>query len=306
MADLTVQLGRLTFPNPVWTASGTFGYGLEYAELTDLSRLGGIVVKGISLKPHQGNPTPRIVETASGMLNSIGLHNIGLDAFLNDKLPKLREINENVIANCWGVTVEEYERVAEALGKAPGIKALEINISCPNIKKGGIAFGTDPDTAHELAVRIRQATDAFLIFKLSPNVTDITRIAKAVVDAGADALSCINTITGLAIDLKTRKPKIAGVTGGLSGPAIKPIALRMVWQVAKAVDVPVIGVGGISNAEDALEHIVCGASCIQVGTANFPNPKATIEIIDGINAYLLENKIASVSEMIGSITGDEI
>ena len=304
MADLAVRLGRLTFPNPVWTASGTFGYGTELADLVDLSRLGGIVVKGISLEPVSGNPPPRVVETASGMLNSIGLHNVGLRAFLAEKLPRLRDVNENVVANCWGVTVDDYCRVAEALGKADGIKALEVNISCPNIKKGGIAFGTDPEVAHDLAVRIRAATDAFLIFKLSPNVTDIVAIARALVDAGADALSAINTLSGLAIDLEKRRPKLGGVTGGLSGPAIKPIALRMVWQVARAVEIPVVGIGGIMDATDALEHLVCGARCVQVGSATFANPGAAIEILDGIDAWLDARGIAAVGDVVGTLRTD--
>jgi dihydroorotate dehydrogenase (NAD+) catalytic subunit len=301
MADLTVRLGRLTFPNPVWTASGTFGYGVEYQDVIDLSRLGGIVVKGISLLPVTGNPPPRIVETASGMLNSIGLHNIGVRAFLDDKLPRLRAVSENVIVNCWGVTADDYCRVAEVLGKAEGVRALEVNISCPNIKKGGIAFGTDPDVAGDLAARMRAATDAFLIFKLSPNVTDVTAIARALQEAGADALSAINTLTGLAIDLETRTPKLGGITGGLSGPAIKPVALRMVWQTARAVSIPVVGIGGIMDARDALEHIVCGARCIQVGTATFARPGVAIEILDGIAAYLDERGIPSIESLVGTL-----
>ena len=300
MADLTVQLGRLTFPNPVWTASGTFGYGLEYEEMTDLSRLGAVVVKGISLKPVKGNPPPRITETSAGMLNSIGLHNIGLDAFLNDKLPRLREKTPNVIANCWGTTVDEYVRVAEALGKARGIKALEVNISCPNVKKGGITFGTDPNVARELAVAMRKATDAFLIFKLSPNVTDITEIALALEDADADALSAINTITGLAVDLEKRRPRLGGITGGLSGPAIKPVALRMVWQVAGAVKIPVVGIGGIMDARDAMEFLVVGASAVQVGTASFANPGAATEIIDEMRDYLDQKEIPRAADLIGT------
>lgn len=301
MADLTVRLGRLTFPNPVWTASGTFGYGLEFEEMMDLSRLGGIVVKGLSLEPVKGNPPPRITETAAGMINSIGLHNVGVRAFIENKLPRLREITPNVIANCWGTTVDEYVRVAEILGNEDGIKALEVNISCPNIKKGGIAFGTDPQVAHELATAMRKATGAFLIFKLSPNVTNIATIATALEDAGADALSAINTLTALAIDLDKRKPKLGGVTGGLSGPAIKPVALHLVWRAAQAVQIPIVGIGGIMTARDALEFVVAGASCIQVGTANFSSPGAAIDILEGIETYLDGHGIASLSEMVGTL-----
>jgi dihydroorotate dehydrogenase (NAD+) catalytic subunit len=301
VADLTVTLGRLTFPNPVWTASGTFGYGVEYDELTDLSRLGGIVVKGISLQPVKGNPPPRIVETSAGMLNSIGLQNIGLRSFLDDKLPVLRAKNANVIANCWGTTVDEYCRVAEALGNAEGVKALEVNISCPNIKKGGITFGTDPDVAGDLARAMRNATDAFLIFKLSPNVTDIAEMARALEDAGADALSAINTITGMAVDLEKRRPVLGGVTGGLSGPAIKPVALRMVWQTVRAVSIPVVALGGIMEAKDALEYILVGAACVQVGTATFANPATAIEIIDGIDAWLDAHNMTSLDDLRGKL-----
>ncbi len=299
--DLRVDIGRLTLRNPVMTASGTFGYGGEYAPFVDLDRLGAIVVKGLSLQPSAGNPPPRIVETACGMLNAIGLENIGIEDFVRKRLPFLQRLQTPVIANVYGKTVNEYEKLAARIDGVDGIAAIEVNISCPNVRAGGMAFGVDAAVAADLVGAVRRRTAKPVTVKLSPNVTDITAIAKAVVAAGADSVSLINTITGMAIDIRKRRPRLANITGGLSGPAIKPVALRMVWEVARAVDVPVIGVGGIMNAEDALEFLIAGASAVQVGTANFVNPAATEEIIDGISDYLLKFGMRSIQEIIGSL-----
>ena len=299
--DLRVDIGRLTLRNPVMTASGTFGYGGEYAPFVDLDRLGAIVVKGLSLQPSAGNPPPRIVETACGMLNAIGLENIGIEDFVRKRLPFLQRLQTPVIANVYGKTVNEYERLAARIDGVDGIAAIEVNISCPNVRAGGMAFGVDAAVAADLVGAVRRRTAKPVTVKLSPNVTDITAIAKAVVAAGADSVSLINTITGMAIDIRNRRPRLANITGGLSGPAIKPVALRMVWEVARAVDVPVIGVGGIMNAEDALEFLIAGASAVQVGTANFVNPAATEEIIDGLSDYLLKFGMRSIREIIGSL-----
>ncbi len=299
--DLRVDIGRLTLRNPVMTASGTFGYGGEYAPFVDLDRLGAIVVKGLSLQPNAGNPPPRIVETACGMLNAIGLENIGIEDFVRKRLPFLRRLQTPVIANVYGKTVNEYERLAARIDGVDGIAAIEVNISCPNVRAGGMAFGVDAAVAADLVGAVRRRTAKPVTVKLSPNVADITAIAKAVVAAGADSVSLINTITGMAIDIRKRRPRLANITGGLSGPAIKPVALRMVWEVARAVDVPVIGVGGIMNAEDALEFLIAGASAVQVGTANFVNPAATEEILDGITDYLLTFGMRSIREIIGSL-----
>ncbi len=299
--DLRVDIGRLTLRNPVMTASGTFGYGGEYAPFVDLDRLGAIVVKGLSLQPSAGNPPPRIVETACGMLNAIGLENIGIEDFVRKRLPFLQRLQTPVIANVYGKTVNEYERLAARIDGVDGIAAIEVNISCPNVRAGGMAFGVDAAVAADLVGAVRRRTAKPVTVKLSPNVTDITAIAKAVVAAGADSVSLINTITGMAIDVRKRRPRLANITGGLSGPAIKPVALRMVWEVARAVDVPVIGVGGIMNAEDALEFLIAGASAVQVGTANFVNPAATEEIIDGLSDYLLKFGMRSIREIIGSL-----
>jgi len=299
--DLGVTIGGLVLKNPVMTASGTFGYGVEFQSLIDLERLGAIVVKGLSLKPSRGNPPPRIVETASGMLNAIGLENVGLDAFLATKLPFLRRLSTPAIVNLYGTCIEEYVALAERLDRVAGIAAIEVNISCPNVRCGGMAFGVDPLQAHALVRAVRQRFGGTLIVKLSPNVTDIAAIAERIADAGADAVSLINTLTGMAVDIRSRRPRLANITGGLSGPAIKPVALRMVWQVARRVKIPVIGIGGICCAEDALEFMIAGASAIQVGTANFFNPCAAIEILDGIAQFLGEERIASVRELTGTL-----
>lgn len=299
--DLQVRIGKLHLRNPVMTASGTFGYAREFSQLVNLHRLGAVVVKGISLEPRPGNPPPRVVETACGMLNAIGLENVGLEGFIDQKLEFLRGINSRVIVNILGDTIEEYGILAEKLNGMEGVDALEINISCPNVKKGGVAFGTVPEMAAEVTTVVKQRTDLPVIVKLSPNVTDIGLMARAVEEAGADAVSLINTLIGMAIDPKTRRPRLANVIGGLSGPAIKPIALRMVWQTAQAVSIPVIGIGGITTAEDALEFILAGASAIQVGTANFYQPQAAEAIIDGLRAYLKEQGESSIQSIIGGL-----
>jgi dihydroorotate dehydrogenase (NAD+) catalytic subunit len=303
--DLTVNIGGLELQNPVMTASGTFGYGREYAPYMDLNRLGGIVVKGLSLEPSKGNPPPRIVETACGMLNAIGLENVGVDAFIRDKLPFLKTLRVPTIANIYGKTVAEYARLAERMEPLEAVKGLEVNISCPNVKEGGVAFGADPKLAHEVVDAVRARTTKALMVKLSPNVTDIALMARVAADAGADALSVINTITGMAVDLSTRRSKLANITGGLSGPAIKPIALRMVWQCAQAVNIPVIGIGGIMNATDALEFMMVGATAVQVGTANFINPDCAIGILDGMQAWLQEQGIDDVKKLIGTLVTEE-
>lgn len=300
-SDTRVNIGNLELKNPVMTASGTFGYGAEFKDLVDLNQLGAIIVKGLSLKPSRGNPPPRIVETASGMLNAIGLENVGLADFLTYKLPFLRKFATPLIINIYGETIDEYALLAARLNEVQGISGLEINISCPNVKQGGIAFGADAKSAFKVVSAVRKATVLPLMVKLSPNVTDITVMAKSAQEAGADSISLINTITGMAIDIQSRKPCLANITGGLSGPAIKPVALRMVWQVANAVSIPVIGVGGIMNAKDAIEFLIAGACAVQVGTANFVNSRATMDIIDGLKTYLLDNQIKHVKELIGSL-----
>jgi dihydroorotate dehydrogenase (NAD+) catalytic subunit len=299
--DLTVDIGGLKLQNPVMTASGTFGYAREFESYIDLNRLGGIIVKGLSLEPARGNPPPRIVETDCGMLNAIGLENVGVDAFIRDKLPFLATLCPPTIVNLYGKTVDDYGALAERLEPLDAVKGVEVNISCPNVKEGGIAFGSDPKLAHEVVRVVRSKTTKHLMVKLSPNVTDITRIARVAEDAGADALSVINTITGMAVDLASRRPRLANITGGLSGPAIKPIALRMVWQTAQAVNIPIIGVGGIMNATDALEFMMVGATAIQVGTANFINPASTLEILDGMQAWLCNAGIDDVKKLIGTL-----
>jgi len=301
--DLTVQIGHLKLKNPVMTASGTFGYGEEYSEFVDLNVLGAVVAKGISLKPMEGNPSPRICETPCGMLNAIGLQNVGLKKFLKEKLPYLRKFDTRVIVNVFGNTINEYVKLSKALDNA-GVDAIELNVSCPNVKKGGMIFGTDKKALAGLIAKVRQSVNkAILITKLSPNVSNIQEFSRIAEDAGSDALSLINTIPAIAIDIETRKPKLANITGGLSGPAIKPIAVRMVWEASKAVKIPVIGIGGIINAEDAIEFILAGATAIEVGTANFVNPKATTEIIEGIEAYLQRKGILDVKDIIGGMDG---
>ncbi|MCM0081713.1 dihydroorotate dehydrogenase [Geomonas sp. Red32] len=299
--DMSVEIAGIKMRNPVMTASGTFGYGAEFVGYLDLESIGAMVSKGLSLKPKAGNPTPRIVETPGGMLNAIGLQNVGVDAFINQKLPYLKDVDTPVIVNLYGNTLEEYGEVAARLDGQPGVAGIEVNISCPNVMQGGIVFGTDPQAAQEVVRLVRNNTSKPMIVKLSPNVTDVVLMAKACADAGADALSLINTLTGMAIDLDKRRPVLANVTGGLSGPAIKPVALRMVWQVAKAVKLPLIGIGGIMNARDALEFILAGATAIQVGTASFLDPGAAQQIARGMEAYLAEKGIPSIASMIGAL-----
>ena len=301
-SKLEVNIGDwLTIKSPIMTASGTFGYGEEFSQYVNLQRLGAIIVKGISLEPRIGNPPPRIIETTGGMLNAIGLENVGYEKFVSEKMPFLKEAGAPIIVNILGDSIEEYCLLAEKLTDIVGISALEVNISCPNVKKGGVAFGTDPVMVNEVTRSIRTRTSLPIIIKLSPNVTDITATAKAAEDGGANAVSLINTLMGMAINSKTRKPELANIIGGLSGPAIKPVALRMVWQVAQAVDIPVIGVGGIMNTEDALEFMIAGASAVQVGTGNLVNPDTTERIIDGLIAYLDESGCNSINEIIGSL-----
>ena len=298
---LAVNVGGILMKNPVMTASGTFGYGQEFASLFDLNRLGGIVVKGLSLKPAPGNPPPRTVETCGGMLNAIGLENVGLEAFVRDKLPFLKSLDTAIILNIYGHNTQEYAELTERIHELEGIAGVEVNISCPNVKVGGMAFGTDPNTAYQVTKAVREKTRLPLIVKLSPNVTDITTIARSVEQAGADAVSLINTITGMAVDVERRRPTLANCVGGLSGPAIKPIALRMVWETVQAVRVPVIGVGGIMDTMDALEFLMVGAHAIQVGTANFVNPQTSVEIVEGLGTYLEENNLSDISQVIGSL-----
>lgn len=298
---LAVNVGGIPMRNPVMTASGTFGYGEAFASLFDLNRLGAIIVKGLALKPVPGNPPPRTVETCGGMLNAIGLENVGLQAFVKEKLPFLQSLDTPVILNIYGRNVDEYGKLAERINDLEGVAGLELNISCPNVKAGGIAFGTDPKMAFQVTQGVREKTKLPLIVKLSPNVTDIASIARSVEEAGADALSLINTITSMAVDVETRRPKLGNTIGGLSGPAIKPIALRMVWETVQAVGIPVIGIGGIMDASDALEFLIVGARAVQVGTANFVNPRATVDIAEGLKRYLVEKDIPDISQLIGSL-----
>ena len=270
-----------------------------------MNRLGAIIVKGLSLEPSKGNKPPRVAETPCGMLNAIGLENIGIEAFIEKKLPFLKTLSTPTIVNIYGKSIDEYCRIAERIEEIDGISGIEVNISCPNVKKGGIAFGVKPKSAYKVTKAVREKTSKTLIVKLSPNVTDISEIAVSAVDAGADSLSLINTITGMSIDINTRRSRLANITGGLSGPAIRPIALRMAWQVAQKVKVPVIGVGGIISAEDAIEFFIAGATAVQIGTANFVNPRATIEIIEGIEKYLTDRNISSLSEITGTLDTDE-
>ncbi|UFS70426.1 dihydroorotate dehydrogenase [Geomonas sp. RF6] len=299
--DMSVEVAGIKMRNPVMTASGTFGYGAEFAEYMELDSIGALVTKGLSLKPKAGNPTPRIVETPGGMLNAIGLQNVGIDAFITEKLPYLAGVSTPVIANLYGNTLEEYGEVASRLDGLPGVAGIEVNISCPNVKQGGIVFGTDPGCAAEVVSLVRRNTTKPLIVKLSPNVTDVVEMAKSCADAGADALSLINTLTGMAIDLDRRRPVLANITGGLSGPAIKPVALRMVWQTARAVKLPLIGIGGIMNGRDALEFILAGATAVQVGTASFLDPGAAQRIAQEMELYLAEHGIADVKSLIGAL-----
>ena len=299
--DLTVRIGHLQLKNPVMTASGTFGYGEEYSEFVDLNKLGAIVVKGISLKPMCGNPPPRIWETPCGMLNSIGLQNVGLKRFVKEKLPYLKNFDTSVIANILANSIQGYVHLSKALDDA-GVDGIELNVSCPNVKKGGITFGTDKKTLAKLISKVRQSVKkAVLITKLSPNVSNIQEFAKIAEDSGSEAISLINTIPGMAIDIETRRPRLANITGGLSGPAIKPVAVRMVWESYNAVKIPIIGIGGILDAKDAIEFLLAGATAVAVGTANFVNPKTTVTIIEGIEEYLRRKNINTVKEIIGGL-----
>ena len=298
---LAVEIAGLKLKNPVMPASGTFGYGEEYAPYLDLNQLGAVVTKGLSLNPKAGNPTPRICETVSGMLNAIGLQNVGIDAFVEHKMPFLDQYNTPVIVNFFGNTLDEYVEVAARLEDVPGVAGLEMNISCPNVKQGGIVFGTEASAAHEVVSQVRKKTTKPLIVKLTPNVTNIQVTAKAVEDAGADAISLINTLTGMSVDVKTRKPRLANTIGGLSGPAIRPVAVRLVHQVVQAVEVPVIGVGGISRAIDALEFLIVGAKAVQVGTANFVDPNAMATIIDELEEFCQNEGVDDINELIGSL-----
>ena len=295
--DMSVKLGSLELKNPVMTASGTFGYGMEFEPFMDVNRLGGIIVKGLSLKPRQGNPVPRIVETPCGMLNAIGLANLGLEGFFNEKLPWLKGLNTRVIVNIYGHSIDEYGELAKALNGIDGIHGVEVNISCPNVASGGMAFGTDPGVSAKVTESVKKNIDKPVIVKLSPNVTDIRVIARAVEAAGADVLSLINTLTGMVIDIETRRPKLANLTGGLSGPAIRPVAVNMVYQVVKAVDIPVIGVGGIMDHRDALEFLLAGAKAVQVGTANFVNPVAAVDIVEGLERFCQEKNINRIADL---------
>jgi dihydroorotate dehydrogenase (NAD+) catalytic subunit len=303
LPDLSVTIAGIPLKNPVMTASGTFGYGTECNAFVDVNRLGAIIPKGVSLNPIEGNPPPRTVETAAGLLNAIGLQNVGVETFLREKLPLLRTYETPIIVNIFGHTVEEYSQLAERLD-GEDIAGLEINISCPNVKKGGIFFGCDPRTAFDVIYAAKRRTSHPVIAKLSPNVTDIAVMARSVQDAGADAISLINTLVGMAIDVDSRKSKLGNPTGGLSGPAIKPVALRMVWQAATAVDLPIIGIGGIVTAIDALEFLVAGATAIQIGTAHFVHPGAAIEAIDGIREYLARHGIERISDIVGTLGHD--
>lgn len=297
--DLSICIGKLELKNPVIAASGTFGYGQEFEKFIDLSQLGAIIPKGISLNPMQGNPPPRIFETNGGILNSIGLQNPGLQVFIKEKLPYLKKIKTNLIINFFGNTQKEYIELARRLGSLDGISGLEMNISCPNVKQGGIVFGSDSQMTYRLVYAVRKSSELPFIVKLSPNVTDISAIARSAEEGGADAVSLVNTFKAIAINIHSKKPELGNIIGGLSGPAIKPIALRMVWEVFQAVKIPVIGIGGIMKAEDAIEFILAGASAIQIGTANLINPNTGIEVINGIKKYLLQNGVNRVRELIG-------
>lgn len=301
MADLRVKIGNLELKNPVMTASGTFGYGPEYADFVELSEIGGIVVKGTTLHPRQGNDYPRMAETASGMLNCVGLQNKGVDYFCEHIYPEIKDIDTNMIVNVSGSSPEDYAECAERIDALDKIPAIELNISCPNVKDGGMAFGVTCEGAASVVRAVRKSYHKTLIVKLSPNVTDITEIARAVEAEGADSVSLINTLMGMAIDIEKRKPMLSINTGGLSGPAVKPVALRMVWQVAKAVGIPVVGLGGICNANDAIEFMLAGASAIEIGTANFLDPQVTVKVKNGINEWLDKHGCKSVTEIIGQL-----
>lgn len=301
MADLSVKIGKLGLKNPVMTASGTFGYGLEFADFIDLSRLGGIIVKGTTLNHREGNPYPRMAETPSGMLNAVGLQNKGVEYFAENIYPQIKDIDTNMIVNVSGACVEDYVATAERIASLDKIPAIELNISCPNVKQGGMAFGTSCEGAASVVSAVRKVYPKTLIVKLSPNVTDIASIARAVEAEGADSVSLINTLMGMSIDAERRRPRLSTITGGLSGACVKPVALRMVWQVAKAVKIPVIGLGGISSATDAIEFLLAGATAIQIGTANFIDPAITVKVVEGIEAYLTRHGYTSVQDIIGAL-----
>ncbi len=301
MVNQEVKIGSLCLKNPVLTASGTFGYGEEFSDFIDLNRLGGFIVKGTTLEPREGNDYPRMVETPSGMINAVGLQNKGVDYFIKNIYPRIADLDTNVIVNVSGAKIDDYVEVARRIAELPRINAIEVNISCPNVKQGGMAFGTSAQGAAEVTKALRQAYNKTLIVKLSPNVTDIVSIAKAVEAEGADSVSLVNTFMGMAIDVERQRPYLSTITGGLSGPAIRPIAVRMVWQVAHAVSIPVIGLGGIMNSRDALEFLMAGATAVQIGTANFIDPTTTIKVIDGIDDYCERHGIKDIHEIIGII-----
>ena len=301
MVKLGVNIGGLNLKNPVLTASGTFGYGEEFADFIDLNRLGGFVIKGTTINHREGNPYPRMAETPSGMLNAVGLQNKGVDYFIDNIYPRIKDVDSNVIVNVSGATIDDYVAVCEKLTPLDKINAIEVNISCPNVKQGGMAFGTTADGAAQVARAVRKAFPKTVIIKLSPNVTDITEIARAVETEGADAVSLINTLLGMAIDVERQRPYLSTITGGLSGPAVRPVAVRMVWQVAKVVNIPVVGLGGIMNGRDAIEFMLAGARAIQVGTANFVDPSVTMKIIDYMEDYCQRHGISDINDIVGMI-----
>lgn len=301
MVNLSTKIHNITLKNPVMTASGTFGYGEEFADFIDLSRLGGIIVKGTTGERRQGNPYPRMAETPSGMLNAVGLQNVGVETFCREVYPRIKDIDTKIFVNVSGSSIEEYCHVAEMIDEFDNIPGIELNISCPNVKKGGMGFGTNPDMAAQVVRAVRQVYHKTLIVKLTPNVTSVVDIAKAVEQAGADSVSLINTLLGMAIDVERQRPYLSTITGGLSGPCVKPVAVRMVWQVAHAVQIPVVGLGGISTAADALEFLMAGAKAVEVGTANFLDPTVTVKIVEGLEDYCLRHHIADINDIIGII-----
>lgn len=301
MVDLSVKIGNLKLKNPITTASGTFGYGEEFADFIDLSQLGAIIVKGTTLNHREGNPYPRMVETPSGMLNAVGLQNKGVDYFISNIYPRIKDIDTNIIVNVSGSSPEDYAAVCQKLNPLPGVAAVEINISCPNVKQGGMTFGTTVQGAKSVVSAVRKAYDGTMIVKLTPNVTDITEIAKTAEDEGADAVSLVNTFLGMAINTETRKPYLSTITGGLSGACIRPIAVRMVWQVCKAVNIPVIGLGGIMNGRDVIEFLLAGATAVEIGTANFVDPQVTVKAIDYVKNYMQRHSISSIKDIIGGM-----
>lgn len=301
MVDLSVKIGNLKLKNPITTASGTFGYGEEFADFIDLSQLGAIIVKGTTLNHREGNPYPRMVETPSGMLNAVGLQNKGVDYFISNIYPRIKDIDTNIIVNVSGSSPEDYAAVCQKLNPLPGVAAVEINISCPNVKQGGMTFGTTVQGAKSVVSAVRKAYEGTMIVKLTPNVTDITEIAKTAEDEGADAVSLVNTFLGMAINTETRKPYLSTITGGLSGACIRPIAVRMVWQVCKAVNIPVIGLGGIMNGRDVIEFLLAGATAVEIGTANFVDPQVTVKAIDYVKNYMQRHSISSIKDIIGGM-----